>query len=85
MQNTIHQIPGAGTRLIKYVGDLLEIRLETDSNLGHAFVRTTFASLHARRQEVIKEVEQGIPPRHIHLAHHPRLGGGDRRGHNLGL
>ncbi len=63
MHNTIHQIPGAGTRLIKYAGDLLEIRLETASNSGHAFVRTTFASLHARRQEVIKEVEKGIPPR----------------------
>ena len=62
MQDTIRQIPEAGSRLIKYAGDLLEIRLEANSQPGHAFVRTTFASIHSRRQGVIAEVEQGIHP-----------------------
>ena len=59
MQYQLVQYPDTRMPLIRYTGDVLEIRLEATASEGRAFVRTNYATLRKRRRAVISEVEEG--------------------------
>ncbi|MBO4344603.1 MAG: hypothetical protein J5833_02535, partial [Victivallales bacterium] len=57
---TLIQEPNAGERLVKYVGDLLDIELKgLPRNAVQAFVRTDFGCMDDKRRAIVAKIEDG--------------------------